>query len=558
MVIQHNMTSSNANRQLGINTNNKKKTVERLSSGYRINRAADDAAGLSMSEKMRWSVRGLHQASRNIEDGSSLVQVADGGMNEIHAILQRQRELAVQAGNDTNTPAERNAIQQEINALSVEITRIANDTTFNSKHILNSEGNLIHGPVNADTSVMTLVSIPGTDTGSGNITGMSATNAEGSIQSMLLYGGNNARTSWMEIVVETGGNSYTMRTGSNTFPSANCVITNNILADGVESTFTYSDDSGNSIFELVRTMTKMANPSGNGGEVYKMDFAIKNLTGQAMTASIEMEFDVKFNPISGSSGSGDNPKFLMDNDVDETVIQSSIKYPDNNGHMPGIMNLYNEDNPYLNAQCIIDGYGATRPDFVKIGNYSQLLGSGYRDGQSIRDSGYAVGWENISLGAGGSSGTYTTMYGVSDPLRNPVLAGSHSTPVELNIQASDRAHTAITIPLVNCTAEKLGVGALSVMSFEDAGASLDKIDGAIDKVSEHRSTMGAIYNRLEKAKNNVDNIEENMQSAESRIRDTDMTIEMVEYSKHNILEQAGQSVLAQAGKMTEGVLELLQ
>ena len=483
MVIQHNMTSSNANRQLGINTNNKKKTEERLSSGYRINRAADDAAGLSMSEKMRWSVRGLHQASRNIEDGSSLVQVADGGMNEIHAILQRQRELAVQAGNDTNTPAERNAIQQEINALSVEITRIANDTTFNSKHILNSEGNLIHGPVNADTSVMTLVSIPGTDTGSGNITGMSATNAEGSIQSMLLYGGNNARTSWMEIVVETGGNSYTMRTGSNTFPSANCVITNNILADGVESTFTYSDDSGNSIFELVRTMTKMANPSGNGGEVYKMDFAIKNLTGQAMTASIEMEFDVKFNPISGSSGSGDNPKFLMDNDVDETVIQSSIKYPDNNGHMPGIMNLYNEDNPYLNAQCIIDGYGSTRPDFVKIGNYSQLLGNGYRDGQSIRDSGYAVGWGNISLGAGGSSGTYTTMYGVSDPLRNPVLVGSHSTPVELNIQASDRAHTAITIPLVNCTAEKLGVGTLSVKSFEDAGASLDKIDGAIDKVS---------------------------------------------------------------------------
>ena len=116
------------------------------------------------------------------------------------------------------------------------------------------------------------------------------------------------------------------------------------------------------VFELVRTMTKMANPSGNGGEVYKMDFAIKNLTGQAMTASIEMEFDVKFNPISGSSGSGDNPKFLMDNDVDETVIQSSIKYPDGNGHMPGIMNLYNEDNPYLNAQCLIDGYGATRPD----------------------------------------------------------------------------------------------------------------------------------------------------------------------------------------------------
>ncbi|WP_075721667.1 flagellin [Roseburia sp. 499] len=299
MVIQHNMTSSNANRQLGINTNNKKKTVERLSSGYRINRAADDAAGLSMSEKMRWSVRGLHQASRNIEDGSSLVQVADGGMNEIHAILQRQRELAVQAGNDTNTPADRNAIQQEINALSVEITRIANDTTFNTKHILNSEGNLTHGPVTADTAVLTLVDTPGINTRNGSITGFFATNAEGSIRSQLLYGSSGAGTSWMNVEVEVGGQGYRLYTYDTTDMSAHCSITNNILAAGVESTFRYSDDNGTPIFDVVRTITKMANPSGNGGEVYKMDFAVKNLTGEAMTASIEMEFDVKFSSIGG-------------------------------------------------------------------------------------------------------------------------------------------------------------------------------------------------------------------------------------------------------------------
>lgn len=248
----------------------------------------------------------------------------------------------------------------------------------------------------------------------------------------------------------------------------------------------------------------------------------------------------------------------MDDDVVETVIQSSIKYPDANGQMPSVMNLYNEDNPYLNVQCIIAGYGSSTPDYVKIGNYSSLIGNGFREGQGIYDSGYSVGWGNISLAPGAASTAYTTMYGVSDPLQNPILAGSHSTPVELYIQASDRAHTAIVIPLVDCRAEKLGVDALSVMSFDDAGASLDKIDKAIDKVSEYRSTMGAIYNRLEKAKSNVDNVEENMQSAESRLRDADMATEMVEYSKHNILEQTGQSMLAQAGKMTEGVLQLLQ
>lgn len=558
MVIQHNITSINTNRQLGISTDNKGKTTERLSSGYRINRAADDAAGLTVSEKMRWSVRGLHQASRNIEDGISLTQVADGGMNEIHAILQRQRELAVQAGNDINTSSDRNAIQQEINALSVEITRIANDTTFNGLQILNHEGNLVHGEVDQNTAVLTLVSTPGTNTSTGNITGFSATNAAGSISSMLLYGGNNANTTWMAVNVEVGGQNYSIATSGTQFPTTNCEITNSSITDGVESTFAYKDNAGNPVFDVIRTMTKIPNPTGDGGEVYKIDFAVKNHTGQSMTASVEMEFDVKFNPIDTALGNGDNPKFLMDHDTTETVIDSSVKYPDDTGYMPDIMNLFNEDNPYLNAQSIIDGYGATRPDFVKIGDYDALIGNRFTAGNRISDSGYSVGWENISIAAGATSGAYTTMYGVSDPRNNPVLVERYSTPIEINIQASDRAHTNIAIPLVDCTAENLGVDGLSVLSHGDAGVSMDKIDKAIDGVSVYRSAMGAIYNRLEKAQRNVENTGENMQAAESRIRDADMAEEMVDFAKHNILEQTGQSMLAQAGKINEGVLQLLQ
>jgi len=140
MVVQHNMAAANSNRQLGINATNLSKSTEKLSSGYRINRAGDDAAGLSISEKMRGQIRGLDQASTNAQDGISLIQTAEGALNEIHSVLQRMRELTVQAANDTNVTADRTAISEEVTALQNEITRIASQTQFNTKNLLN--GNL--------------------------------------------------------------------------------------------------------------------------------------------------------------------------------------------------------------------------------------------------------------------------------------------------------------------------------------------------------------------------------------------------------------------------------
>jgi flagellin len=136
MVVQHNMTSANANRQLGITVNNQAKSTEKLSSGYRINRAGDDAAGLTISEKMRSQIRGLNKASDNAEDGISAIQTAEGALNEAHDILQRMNELATQAANDTNTASDRTAIQQEINALTSEIDRIQSTTQFNTMNLL--------------------------------------------------------------------------------------------------------------------------------------------------------------------------------------------------------------------------------------------------------------------------------------------------------------------------------------------------------------------------------------------------------------------------------------
>lgn len=136
MIVQHNMTALNANRQLNITNGSLAKKTEKLSSGYRVNRAADDAAGLSISEKMRAQIRGLDQASSNAQDGVSLIQTAEGALNEIHSVLQRMRELTVQAANDTNVTADRRAIAKEIRALTSEIDRIATQTEFNTMKLL--------------------------------------------------------------------------------------------------------------------------------------------------------------------------------------------------------------------------------------------------------------------------------------------------------------------------------------------------------------------------------------------------------------------------------------
>ena len=136
MVVQHNMAAANTNRQLGITSTSLGKSTEKLSSGYRINRAGDDAAGLSISEKMRGQIRGLQQASTNAQDGISLIQTAEGALNETHSILQRMRELAVQASNDTNVTADRNSIKEELASLTDEIDRIAEQTEFNTKVLL--------------------------------------------------------------------------------------------------------------------------------------------------------------------------------------------------------------------------------------------------------------------------------------------------------------------------------------------------------------------------------------------------------------------------------------
>lgn len=164
MVVQHNLTAANTNRQLGITTNGLQKSTEKLSSGYKINRAADDAAGLSISEKMRNQIRGLNKASDNAQDGISLVQTAEGALNEVHSMLQRMSELAVQASNDTNQTVDRAALQSEVAQLQEEINRVADTTQFNKQNILNGDFQNKNLQVGANAGQSIGVSITGIKT----------------------------------------------------------------------------------------------------------------------------------------------------------------------------------------------------------------------------------------------------------------------------------------------------------------------------------------------------------------------------------------------------------
>jgi flagellin len=162
MVVQHNMTAANANRMLGVTTGAQAKSSEKLSSGYKINRAADDAAGLTISEKMRSQIRGLNKASDNAQDGISLIQVAEGALNESHSILQRMNELATQAANDTNTTSDRTAIQKEVDALTTELDRIASTTQFNTQNLLDGKfkgKNLQVGALNGQKISITITTM---------------------------------------------------------------------------------------------------------------------------------------------------------------------------------------------------------------------------------------------------------------------------------------------------------------------------------------------------------------------------------------------------------------
>ena len=428
MIINHNMNAMNANRNMGINNNATAKSMEKLSSGLRINRAGDDAAGLAISEKMRGQIRGLDQASRNAADGISLIQTAEGALNETHSILQRMRELSVQSANDTNVAVDRDAIQEEMSALTKEIDRIAKDTEFNTQNLL-----------------------------------------DGSFSGKLQIGANGGQN--MNIKIDAMNANSLGLTGGITLVKDKALANADSLADGtytVKNTDKIYDASGNQVAKI------------NGNK-------IQNMAGVDI---VDLTNDSKINVTVDATISIKDGKMTINNAKEDTKLSS--------------------------------------------GNYSISGNNVLRDGE-------LVGTISKQDGSAATVGT---------------ADGSH-------IKLSSSGET-IALTTLGLKAEKLANGdtftihGIDASTQDKASGSIETINTAIEKVSTQRAQLGAIQNRLEHTTSNLDNTSENLQSAESRVRDVDMAKEMMTFSKNNILQQAAQSMLAQANQQPQGVLSLLQ
>lgn len=399
MVIAHNLGVMNTAMNMKRTQKRISKSMEKLSTGYKISKSADDAAGLTISEKMRWQIRGLERSSRNAQDGVSLIQVADGALEETTAILQRMRELAVQGGNDINTGEDRIAIQNEIDELSKEIDEIANSTTFN-KEIY---------PLLGDREV-----------------------------------------------------SWSYKESISTAARKITIVGYDVEVDGHK----YNDGD-----EVTISVIRCNSTSGDGSYMEYMGDG----SSSYHTAG---EGDI-------ATYIGSNIKSAAKTNTMIDMSSGQVYYKDMNG---GLVNLATPEG------AIIAKHGP--------GNL------------------------NITDG-------------------------------KINIQAGAKEGQNIIIQLYDATAEKLGIMDVSVMSNTNAGKSITTIDNAIDMVSEYRSHLGAMQNRLEHAMNNLDNTAENTQYAESEIRDTDIAREMMELAKDNIVMQASQAVMSQGMRNQESILQLI-
>ena len=545
MVVQHNLSAMNANRMLNVTTSAQSKSTEKLSSGYKINRAADDAAGLSISEKMRSQIRGLNKASDNAQDGISLIQTAEGALNESHSILQRMRELAVQAANGTETDDDREAVNNEIGQLQEELTRISETTEFNTMKLL--DGSQSGG--NATT-------------GSGPKFGVIQTNATSALAGAILT------SSVGGVQVSTAASSLT-KAGSETAIWSNNgqTLTLNLAANRV-----YSQDE---IDELIANAKQ--EDSTSVGTPADITLTLKNGTLNAGSDTTTANTGVtvggkKATSAAQTLGSGNfvgaqsiqitankygsdmnsvslNIKFDKADGKEEVVTDTEHVYTSANSvssagsytlHLAAGKEYTEEDLEDLLKEAGLDldvklsGADPDEPKTFMATNGAVALGAA------------------MTLTGGQGVGDADALYG-QDGYDSATAGGG------ITLQIGANEGQTMTFSIGDMSARALGVDGnkLDLSTQDAAKKATTTIDAAIKKVSGQRSQLGAVQNRLEHTISNLDTAAENTQNAESRIRDTDMAEEMVSFSKNNILAQAGQSMLAQANQSNQGVLSLL-
>ena len=497
MVVQHNMQAANANRMLNVTTSAQSKSTEKLSSGYRINRAADDAAGLTISEKMRKQIRGLDQASTNAQDGVSSVQTAEGALTEVHSMLQRMNELATQAANGTNSKdSDRQAIQDEIDQLTTEIDRVSETTKFNETYLLKGE---------AGTKT---INMKAHDAG---LKGTLTDNGDGTATFVMdtLNAGDK---------VSIGGKNYTIGGTSDDLDSA-------FGTNGLDINTNHQDISVN-------------------GTTYKYYAdTVTTKDGNKITAGYYSADPSKLADQTAATATG------VDGKVTADLAALKTNAPAGSTITVGTKTVTLMKDDGTKGGTASDGIDDTDTTVISKKKAYELASKELLKANQIGDTKGSAKIENAGTKADGSFKITTGQAEVANSLSFSLHVGADAdmtNKIHVNIDAMDSA--------------SLGIKGLNVKDASGNAATyaVDAISDAISKVSSQRSSLGAVQNRLEHTINNLDNVVENTTTAESRIRDTDMAEEMVNYSKNNILAQAGQSMLAQANQSNQGVLSLLQ
>lgn len=494
--VQHNLFAMNASRQTKIVSGKKAKHTEKLSSGYRINRAADDAAGLSISEKMRRQIRGLTQASQNCSDGISMVQTADGALAEVHDMLHRGTELSIKAANGTLTQEDRDYIQEEIAQLKTEIDSISDRTTFNEIKIL-------RGGITETTGENKVI-----------ITG-----------DMPTWVGLSSTTQLEDDFV-TDDFQTTYKYTDPDPAIGDTTIDLNIEHAGASVDFSAFTGTQDQIDELV----------GNGFHTtcctcdahYSIQFT-NETTSSVETSGINYIYKVGIGDLQGKTGE----------DLVNRILSAT-----NGGLMTDHYTNLKANPTNLSELLVYD----VRPSKTR----NELFPTGatditYPGGVSTDTSFGTVARPTSGMGKFGP--------GYAEADLNAITTSS--TPTKIDIQAGAEAGQHIEIILPSISTAILGISNTDVSSVTGADNAITSFKNAVEHVSRERSRMGAYQNRLEHTIQNLDNIVENTTNAESVIRDTDMASEMVSYSNTNILQQAGNSILAQANQSSQNILALL-
>jgi flagellin-like hook-associated protein FlgL len=634
MVVQHNMQAANANRMLNVTTSAQSKSTEKLSSGYKINRAADDAAGLTISEKMRKQIRGLDRASTNAEDGVSAVQTAEGALTEVHSMLQRMNELATQSANGTNSTTDRQAIQDEIDQLTTEIDRVSETTKFNETYLLkgDTDGATSAKNVNAHdaglagklvangdgTSTFKLdkaladgdkVTIAGTQYTIGSTTssadgygklsdlsaktlsvGDSVTTAVGNKYTLVDEAKNEDATYTDGMQINIDGKKYTIGNATDltnaTLKKADAItLVSEALQKGKDVSITkigtvagmYAAASAVDIKVVSSLDTgKISSLNCGSGTAGKAPTAAELATKAGATLGAGDTVTVK-----GVSTKATNSDPATMNTIKDVVkqlkatdvvkigtntlnIAEETDVANNKYTVNDVLALLNDNDEVTITATTADAKNAMAAAGLTAATaYTAVETKNSSDAKNVisaKDA-YSMMAEELqkasSIGAdvaaevkSDNSGSFIITQGTVDV--------KEALSFNLHVGADADSTNKITVDIDSMSSAGLGIKGIKADTEQDATYAIDAIADAISQVSSQRSALGAIQNRLEHTINNLDNVVENTTSAESRIRDTDMAEEMVNYSKNNILAQAGQSMLAQANQSNQGVLSLLQ